>query len=101
LQANRADDGVVLWNSPYTEGELQWMWMQPGDLDISNPGGFRDFPFRYATLPYEETTQPDADSGLWTWDEMTAQAVTAYPTWADLTTAYAGKTWDDLTLRAV
>jgi hypothetical protein len=101
LQANRADDGVVLWNSPFTDGEMPWMWIQPGDLDISNPGGFRLFPFRYATLPYEETEQPDADSSLWTLDELKAHAVTAYPTLTDLVTAYAGKTLDDLKLRAL
>ena len=101
LQANRADDGVVLWNSPYTVGELQWMWVQPGDLDISNPGGVRGFPFRYATLPYEETSQPDADAPVWTYAELAARAVTLYPTYADLATAYAGKTYEDLKLAVI
>jgi hypothetical protein len=101
LKALLADDGVLLLNTPYTDDDLGWKWIKPLDLDISNPGGSFNFPFRYATIPYEEASQPDADSTLWTWADMTAHAVAAYPTWADLTTAYAGKTWDDLTLKAV
>jgi hypothetical protein len=99
LKALLADDGVVLLNTPYTDDDLGWKWIKPLDLDVSNPGGTFKFPFRYATIPYEETTQPDADTaGVWDYADLTAQFPGAY---SALATAYSGKTYTDLKLRVI
>jgi hypothetical protein len=100
LKALLADDGVLLLNTPNTDDDLGWKWIKPLDLDISNPGGTFGFPFRYATIPFEETTQPDADAaGIWDYAGMTVQYLGQ--TYANLATAYSGKTYADLKLRAV
>lgn len=92
LLANRADDGAVLLNTPWPDGDVPgWMWVQPGDLEFSNPGGFRDFPFRYATLSYEETTQPDSDVRVRSFDEV--EALFPGATFASMESVYA--TYDD------
>ena len=76
LEALLADDGVLLLNSPLPD--LGWKWIKPLDLDFSNPGGFQSFPFRYATIPYEESNQPDADEvPLWTSDDIAALGLTS------------------------
>lgn len=88
LKALLADDGPILLNSPYASDDLGWKWVQFGDLTISNPGGFLSFPFRYATLPYTETTQPDADQApVWTYDDLKAAALTSSPTYTNLHSA--------------
>jgi len=77
LKALLADDGVILLSTPFTDDDLGWKWIKPLDLDISNPGGTFGFPFRYATIPYEETNQPDADEvPEWTSDDVAALGLT-------------------------
>lgn len=86
VKALLADNGPVLINTPFTADDIGWMWVQPGELTISNPGGYREFPFRYATIPFIEVDPPDADQApVWTFDQVAA----AFATFDDVTAAYA------------
>jgi hypothetical protein len=80
VKACLADNGVTLINTPHTDDDIGWKWVQIDDTDLSNPGGTFGFPFRYFALPYREVRQPDVDAGLWTLGESKAESVTLYPT---------------------
>lgn len=68
-----AASGPVLLNTPLTDDDLGWKWIQPGNLSIENPGPRVTVPVRLAKLPYREVEQPDADvSPVWTFDDITA-----------------------------
>lgn len=74
------DNGPTLINTPNTADDIGWKWVQFGDVDKLNPGGFTAFPFRYVVLPYMEVTQPDVDASLWTLGELKTDAALNYPT---------------------
>lgn len=92
-----ADNGVTLINTPNTDDDIGWKWAQIDDTELSNPGGFTKFPFRYFVLPYREVRQPDVDAGVWTYDEAQVESVALYPTYDDAAAKFA--TYDASTLR--
>jgi hypothetical protein len=75
-----ADNGVTLINTPFTDDDIGWKWVQIDDTELSNPGGAVPFVFRYVVLPYREVRQPDVDAGVWTLGESRVESVTLYPT---------------------
>jgi hypothetical protein len=89
VKACLADNGTTLINTPHTSDDIGWKWVQIDDTDLSNPGGFTGFPFRYFVLPYREARQPDVDAGLWTLGELKAEAATDYPTLGNLKAEFA------------
>lgn len=56
------DDTVILINTPAAAGwDVQWLWVQPGELSWTNPGVFAGYEFRRLVLPFEESADPDLD----------------------------------------
>jgi hypothetical protein len=85
VSALLADNGPVLINTPRPSDDIGWMWVQPGELTMSNPGGTQGFPFRYATIPFTEVSPPDADQApVWTYEQVAA----AFPDYATVATNY-------------
>lgn len=99
VRALLASDLPVLMNTPFAD--YPWKWVQVGDDTYSNPGQQEWFAYRTVTLPFEETTQPDVDTALWTLGDLKSAAPTSYPTLGDLKAAYSGRTLKDLKMRAV
>lgn len=89
-----AAGGPTLLNSPYSDDDLGWQWVQFGALTIKNPGERQAHPERMAVLPYREVEQPDSDQQLPTFAERQAQFPTA--TFDDMRAVYA--TFDDAKL---
>lgn len=57
-----ADDSVILINTPGTTGwDLGWIWVQPGDVEFSNPADLVPYVYRHLSIPFEESTDPDLD----------------------------------------
>lgn len=75
LRALLVEDTVVLINTPAAAGwDVPWMWVQPGELEWQNPGGFADYKFRRLVMPFEEAADPDLDLE----PQWTAGAARAY-----------------------
>lgn len=82
------DDSPVLFNGPWGQHDLGWMWVQPKDVSISNPGGFIDFPTRTVDFSYIECRAPNvAPAPPLTVGEATAAFPTA--TVADMESVWA------------
>lgn len=61
-----ADNTVILLNTPGRGWVLDWLWVQPGDVTYSTPGGV-GWPYVDVTLPYEESEDPGDDlTQTWT-----------------------------------
>lgn len=67
-------DTVILINTPNTAGwDLDWLWVQPGAVARVNPANQIRYPYRYITMPFEETADPDFDlSPEWTAGDFAA-----------------------------
>lgn len=89
VKACLADNGVTLLNTPFTDDDIGWKWVQIDDTELSNPGGAIPFGFRYVVLPYREVRQPDVDAGLWTLGVSKAESVTLYATLGAAKTKFA------------
>lgn len=89
VKACLADNGVTLINTPNSDDDIGWKWVQIDDTELSNPGERISAPFRLFALPYKEVRQPDVDAGLWTLGESKAESVTLYPTLGAAKTKFA------------
>ena len=96
-----AGGGLTLLNTPYSDDDIGWKWVQIDSHTIHNPGGRQAHPERHITLPYREAVQPDVDSAVWVLGELKSHAALQYPTLADLKETYTGKTLRDLKLRVL
>lgn len=90
VRALLADDNPVLFDSPYSQNDLGWMWFQPGTWTPDNAAGLRNH-VRTVQIPYTVVAQPDLDLiPDWTWDDLAAtgwtwaQAATHYTTFIDM-----------------
>lgn len=88
LEALLEDDWPILFNTPFSSTLFGWMWIAVGDLSIEFAGaGYRRDEV-FVSFPFEETSRPDSDvTPVWTLDDLTAEAVTDYPTLDDLKVA--------------
>jgi hypothetical protein len=73
MRALLADGGQILLNTPFSDVEMGWKWIQPGEYTESNPTERRRNGVRTGTFTYEECRQPDADVRIWTIDERRAE----------------------------
>lgn len=80
-------DGPILVNPQGGfERDMPWLWVQPGDIELRNPGEYTGYPYRHIAIPYTEIDQPEVySSSLWT----CADVVTEWATCADVLAAYA------------
>jgi len=87
IEALLDTDGPILINPQAGFGrDLPWIWVQPGDLEVRNPGEFTGYPYRHFAIPYTEVDQPEVYSGsLWTCQNVSD----TYATCADVVTVYA------------
>jgi hypothetical protein len=86
-----ADDLPLLLTTPHSGFETRWLWIQPGDIEVTNPAGKDWFSYRYVTVPFTATAQPDvAALAAWTYAKLDADFATytavdtAYATYADM-----------------
>lgn len=87
MRALLADGGQILLNTPYSDVELGWKWIQPGEYTEQNPTERRRNDVRTGTFSYEECQQPDVDVRIRTLDELRADFPAG--TLNSLNTAYA------------
>lgn len=66
-----AAGGAVLLNGAWGDNDHGWKWILPGELTITNPGGFIDFPHRWFDVSYQECADPDVDVvSPWNFDAL-------------------------------
>jgi hypothetical protein len=83
VQALFADSGPILLNTPSVDGwDLTWVWIQPGNVKISNPSpssnmGPARHPLRTVSFPFQLIGAPEIDTTpIWTCDDVVATYAT-------------------------
>jgi hypothetical protein len=64
------DDSVILISTPGSvDWDLKWLWCQPGQVSAKTIQGTKKSGWRFITLPFEESADPDTDSAALTCGE--------------------------------
>lgn len=72
-----ADDSTVLISTPGSvDWDLKWLWCQPGDVSEKTIPGTKKSDWRFITLPFEATAEPDTDTAVLTCGEAAEFATT-------------------------